>query len=703
MRTSVTRKSGVREPGESECGRPAGHNGPVVSKAIDAPSVPTGPLRAREIAAVAIFSALTVVPAVIVAVVPLAAALGFMTPVPVALLAARTRLRAVIAAVITTVSVTFVVAGLGPAFAVLLSVIMGGLVGEVHRRGGRAGAMLLMSLIAAPVLAGFSVALMWVLVPLRKLALEVLDNVLTGIAKSARAIHLDAVGNAMESLSRNVVDNWWVWMWIPGIVGSLLTLLIAAWLLGKVLDRLDDVPLENTLELAGVADGDRPVGPLPLRMAGVGYTYPGIDRQILFGIDLTLTTGEFVAIVGANGSGKSTLSKLLSGVDPTIGIVDRPGAPGLGKQGGTALVLQRPEAQMLGARVADDLVWGLPVGMHVDVEGLLAEVGLAGLGDRETTDLSGGQQQRLAVAAALARDPQLLIADEVTSMVDPIGRAELIGILAELPRRRGITVVLITHRDSEARAADRVIHLEAGRIVEHHPEWMRPEAISEPLPQRHDDNGRALLVVQDLHHVYLEDSPWEVTGLKSVNMQVNEGDGLLIVGGNGSGKSTLAWILAGLIKPTSGTVLLKGDPTYDRVGDVGLGFQHARLQLQKATVADEIMAVGGLEVGTAEVGRVLDLVALPREIAARRVDALSGGQMRRVVLASLIASDPALLVLDEPLAGLDPQAREEVLVVLAGLREQGATIIIISHDLEALDRVCNRRIELTDGVLEGGL
>ena len=643
------------------------------------------------------------VPAVIVSVIPLAAALGFMTPVPIALLAARTRIRAVVAAVVTTVAVTFVVTGLGPAFAVLASAVMGGLVGEVHRRGGRAAAMFVMSLIAAPIIAGMSVLLMWALVPLRKLALEILDNVLTGIAKTFRAVRFGAGGDAIDWLSRHIVENWWLWMWIPGIVGCLLTLWIAAWLLTRVLDRLREVPLEDTLEVASVIDGDRPVAPLPLRMAGVGYAYPGSSRQVLAGIDLTLTGGEFVAIVGANGSGKSTLSKLLSGVEPTIGVVDRPGAPGLGRQGGTALVLQRPEAQMLGARVADDLVWGLPAGTEVDVDGLLAEVGLEGLGDRETTDLSGGQQQRLAVAAALARNPRLLIADEVTSMVDPAGRADLISILAELPRRRGITVVLITHRDSEARAADRVIHLQAGRIVEHHPSWMRPEAISPRLPQRHDDAGEALLVVNDLQHTYLIGSPWEVTALKSVNLRVNRGDGVLIVGGNGSGKSTLAWILAGLIKPTEGSVMLGDEPTHERVGDVGLGFQHARLQLQKATVADEIMAVGGLDVGTAEVGQVLDLVTLPREIAARRVDALSGGQMRRVVLASLIASKPDLLVLDEPLAGLDPQAREEVLAVLAGLREKGATIIIISHDLEALDRVCNRRIELVDGVLEGGV
>ncbi|MFZ2510247.1 MAG: ABC transporter ATP-binding protein, partial [Gordonia sp. (in: high G+C Gram-positive bacteria)] len=250
-----------------------------------------------------------------------------------------------------------------------------------------------------------------------------------------------------------------------------------------------------------------------------------------------------------------------------------------------------------------------------------------------------------------------------------------------------------------ARAADRVIHLEAGRIVEHRPEWMRPEVHVPTLPAD-PLIGEPLLDIRDVSHTYLAGSPWEVTALHHVDLEVNRGDGLLIVGGNGSGKTTLAWIIAGLIAPSSGEVLLNGAPMTSQIGKVGLGFQHARLQLQKTTVSDEIMAVGGESVGTVEVARVLDLVALPREIAACRVDSLSGGQMRRVVLASLVSSQPEVLVLDEPLAGLDPAAREEVLDVLAGLRRGGITIIIISHDLEALERVCNRRVELTNGVLE---
>lgn len=690
------------------CGPPEGtrHNGNVTPQALDTRARPiTGPLRPLEIAIVAILSGLTVVAVVVAAVIPMATAAGLLAPVPIALVAARTRMRAVIAASVTSTAVTFAVAGLGAALSVLAAAVVGGAVGEVKRRGGGLVTLIAVSLVIAPLVASVSVLALWILVPLRKLALEVLKNLIDGIGKAVVWVgdrvgrDIQGTGDWFSGLGTNIVDHWWIWMWASGTVGTFVSLVVAWWILTGVVDRLAHIRMQDTLEAHRDLRVEEAVAPLPLRMAGVGYRYPGTDVDVLTGIEMSLIQGEFVAVVGANGSGKSTLAKLLAGTPATIGIVDRPGAPGLGRRGGIAMVLQRPEAQMLGSRVADDLVWGLPPDQEVDVDGLLAEVGLTGLGERETSDLSGGQQQRLAVAAALARDPKLVIADEVTSMVDPQGRRELIEILAELPRRRGITVVLITHRDSEARAADRVIHLEHGAVVEHHPEWMAPEAHTPVLPAAHR-HGEPLLVVEDVSHTYLAGSPWQVTALHHVDLQVNRGDGLLIVGGNGSGKTTLAWIVAGLIEPSSGRVLLDGEPMTGQIGSVGLGFQHARLQLQKTTVSDEIMAVGGESVGTAEVARVLDLVALPREIAARRVDSLSGGQMRRVVLASLAASEPEVLVLDEPLAGLDPAAREEVLDVLAGLRHKGITIIIISHDLEALDRVCNRRVELVDGVLE---
>ncbi|GAB44570.1 ABC transporter ATP-binding protein [Gordonia terrae] len=690
------------------------------------------PLRPMEFASVAIFGGLTVAAVVIASVIPLAQAAGLLAPVPLALIAARTRPRALLTATVATTAVAFAMAGTGAMATVLGSALVGGLVGDIKRRGRGIGVLGAATLVASPLLGGISVLILLVLVPLRELTIEAMTNSIHGVAKWLHGWGpTGGVADGLDAMSRSIADHWWAWVWVSGTVGTAISLLVAWWILGSVISRLRDVPSEDTLDAAtsgfaaATAAGvprDAGIAPLPVVFERVGFAYAPEARPVLHEIDLRIDPGEFVAVVGANGSGKSTLAKILAGRHPSTGTVRRPGLPGLGARGGTALVLQRPEIQMLGSRVADDVVWGLPPGVDVDVEALLAEVGLDGLGDRETTDLSGGQQQRLAIAGALARDPQLLIADEVTSMVDPEGRGQLLALLAALPARRGIAVVLVTHRGSEAAAADRVIHLAAGRLVPHAPDWMpspdadlaapaqtRPSTPSAPTSRI----GGPLLVLDQVGYAHLPGSPWEVVALHDISLTVYRGEGLLIVGGNGSGKTTLAWIMAGLLTPGTGTCRLleihekinpgagfdAGTPMTDRVGAVGLGFQHARLQLQKVTVADEIMAAGGEKVGTAEVARVLELVGLPRQMAATKVDALSGGQMRRVVLAGLIARRPDLLVLDEPLAGLDPPAREEIVALLARLRADGMTIVIISHDFESLDSVCTRRVRLVDGRL----
>ncbi len=161
---------------------------------------------------------------------------------------------------------------------------------------------------------------------------------------------------------------------------------------------------------------------MPVRLTDVRFRYPKGDRDALGPVTLSVEPGEHVAITGPNGSGKTTLMLMLAGRDPSSGTVERPGSVGLGRPGGTAVIMQHPESQVLGTRVADDVVWGLPPGMSTDVNQLLTEVGLDGLAERDTGGLSGGELQRLAVAAALAREPSLLIADEVTSMVDQDGR-----------------------------------------------------------------------------------------------------------------------------------------------------------------------------------------------------------------------------------------------------------------------------------------
>ena len=333
-----------------------------------------------------------------------------------------------------------------------------------------------------------------------------------------------------------------------------------------------------------------PIAPIPVRLDQVRFRYPHADHDALRPVSLEIRAGEHLAITGANGSGKTTLMLVLAGREPTSGTIERPGAVGLGRLGGTAVVMQHPESQVLGTRVADDVVWGLPPGTAIDVGRLLSEVGLESHAERDTGSLSGGELQRLAVAAALAREPALLIADEVTSMVDQQGRDALLSVLSGLRNRHRAALVHITHYNNEADSADRTINLSESGDNTGMVETMATPMVT---PAMGHESGPAVLEVAGVGHEYDSGTPWAKAALRDVSFVVHQGDGLLIHGGNGSGKSTLAWILAGLTVPTTGTCLLDGRPTHEQVGAVALSFQAARLQLMRSRVDVEVASAAG--------------------------------------------------------------------------------------------------------------
>jgi energy-coupling factor transport system ATP-binding protein len=635
-------------------------------------------------------------------VIPITAPLGVVAIVPMGLLAYRHRLRAVIAAAVASALIAFLIIGMPGLITVLNCAYVGGLIGIVKRRGGGVIAVTSAALVAGAALGFFVTAVLLVLVPLRQLVFGVIAASLTAVADALGQIPgMAQAAGGMLNVIRIGFTYWPLLLVGYAAMIVMIVSLVGWWAMTRVLDRLGGIPDVHTLDVppAELA-GDAPVpAPVPVTLQAAGFRYPGAEHAALAPTDLTVEVGERLAVVGANGSGKSTLMLVLAGRPPTTGTVNRPGAVGLGRPGGTAVVLQHPETQVLGMRVADDVVWGLPREVKVDVDRLLEEVGLAGMGDRATSGLSGGELQRLAVAAALAREPRLLIADEVTSMVDQDGRNALLAVLAGLTEHRQMSLVQITHYDDEAESADRVISLsESGdntAMVETAP---TPAATVDEVPT----TGVPVLELDRVTHEYAAGTPWSHTALRDVSFTVHEGEGLLIQGGNGSGKSTLAWVMAGLTTPTAGTALLDGKPAADQLGSVAIAFQAARIQLMRARVDEEVASAAGFcPTDHDRVVAALATVGLDAALARRRVDQLSGGQMRRLVLAGLLARKPRVLILDEPLAGLDAASQRGLVGLLTDLRRAaGLTVVLISHDFLGLEELCPRVLHLENGAIE---
>ncbi|WP_205869429.1 ATP-binding cassette domain-containing protein [Mycobacterium colombiense] len=659
-----------------------------------------GSLRPNELAQAAVMGALCAAIEILASVIPFAQGLGVVGTVPMGLLAYRYRPRALVAATVAGGVIAFLIAGLGSLFMLIDCAWVGGLCGIVKRKGRGLPTVALLSLIAGVMWGAGWVAVLAVLSRLRRLFFDVITANANGVAAFLNWVHLHGVGVGLKRYVADGIQHWPLLIF-PYMVLLVVIVSFISWsALSRLLERMRKIPDVHKLDTSDDArTRTTPVGPVPVRLDKVRFRYPGAERDALREVSLDVRAGEHIAVTGANGSGKTTLMLILAGRPPTAGSVDRPGTVGLGEMGGTAIVLQHPKSQVLGTRVADDVVWGLPPDAEVDVDRLLQEVGLEGLAERDTGSLSGGELQRLALAAALARDPALLIADEVTTMVDQQGRDALLGVLSGLAARHQTALVHITHYDNEAASADRII-----KLSDSPDNTVTAETAAAPAPAvavNHSSSTPVLELIE-VGHEYASGTPWSKVALRGISFVVEQGDGVLIHGGNGSGKSTLAWIMAGLTKPTSGACLIDGEPTHERVGEVALSFQSARLQLMRDHVDAEVASAAGFShLDKDRIAEALISVGLDPAMGKRRIDQLSGGQMRRVVLAGLLARSPRALVLDEPLAGLDVDSQRGLLRLLESLRrERGLTVVVISHDIVGLEDLCPRALFLRDGMLE---
>lgn len=510
-------------------------------------------------------------------------------------------------------------------------------------------------------------------------------------------------------------------------------------------------------------------------LQGVTFTYEGAALPALRDVSLAVRRGEMVVIMGASRAGKSTLVKVLNRTIPSFEAGALTGEIWLlGRRcvqetvadfaGRVALVAQDFEAQLFSTSVDSEVAFALeqfgiaPEEMRRRVLAALKAVGLQGFEQRDPATLSGGEKQRLAIAAMLALEPELLLFDEPTTDLDPLGKQEVLAVLAGL-RKEGRTLVVVEHETIAAEMADRVVFMAEGRVVGEmmaedalrHPEWFRRCAVRPPdLPllaslAGWNESPRSVEEAQAKVRAILEEKHWnsvpnearqgetwnqqvllaaenvsvhyeggERAALENVSLEIRAGDFLALLGHNGSGKTTLAKCLNGLLRPTRGHVLWKGRPIASiplaqRAAAVGYVFQNPDHQIFSDRVWDEV-AFGPRNVGLPEpqvrerVQEALEAVGL----LGREGDDpfwLTKGERQRLAVASLLALRPEVLILDEPTTGLDYHEQRQMMELVCKLHARGTTVIMITHTAWLVAEYAQRAVLLHQGqvLFDGGV
>lgn len=502
---------------------------------------------------------------------------------------------------------------------------------------------------------------------------------------------------------------------------------------------------------------DNQIAALTLRELTVRYAptaSPAVE-----GVSLTVPVGQTLAVVGESGSGKSTTAAVAAGLLPGSAHARTAEQRLMGQdmRGASEKAWKHVRGDLLGY-VPQDTGTGLNPVRTISsqlsetlraagiarrqaaarITTALADVGLDPElhGSRYPHELSGGQRQRVLIALALAREPRLVIADEPTSALDVSAQKSILDLLEDRVARAGAGLLLITHDLGVARdRADRILVMEKGRVVE---EGRAERVFADP---QHEYTRRLMSASPAVHAVpdrktgavpegttpvvrakglnkAFGAGPHRVQAVTDVDLELAPGRTLGIVGESGSGKSTTARILLGLESYDQGVLEVFGK-TLARNRRQGRELAtRARFVHQdptgsldpKYTVAASIgEPLRGFRIGSRaeraeRVTELLDLVALPRDLAGRRPAELSGGQRQRVSIARALAVDPELIVLDEPVSALDVSVQAQILDLLADLQERlGLSYVFISHDLAVIRQISDDVLVMAEGrVIESG-
>ena len=498
------------------------------------------------------------------------------------------------------------------------------------------------------------------------------------------------------------------------------------------------------------------------------FTYQGNERPTLKNINGQIKEGTFIVVMGHGGAGKSTLCCSLNALIPKFfrgkyqgrvlikgQEVARHRVAEMSRLVG--LVLQDFEAQLFSTNVELEMAFGpenhcLPrQEIERRIERYLAFVGLEKLRNREPASLSGGQKQRLAIGSVLALEPKILVMDEPTTDLDPLGRKEVLSV-AESIREEGRMLLIVDHEPETAVTADQVWLMRDGQVVSQGSpskilldvttmescgiktlpmvelfrslNWpgnpLTVETAIELIQKHHltqhfklkaktvssgQSKGSPILKAEELRYIY---PTYYVEALRGIDLTIYEGEFIAILGQNGSGKTTLAKHFNGLLKPTSGHMLVQNKPTTEYSHRelarlVGYVFQNPDHQIFARTVADEVgfgLKMQGEPPKTIEkrVAGALEVVGL-QGYEQKIPFTLTKGERQCVAVASVLTAQSQVIILDEPTTGLDYRHQRNMMEMLKRLNRYGHTIIIITHSMWVASEYANRTIVMKDGYI----
>ena len=478
----------------------------------------------------------------------------------------------------------------------------------------------------------------------------------------------------------------------------------------------------------------------------LNFAYPTAKgRKSLDGVNLSIEKGEYVVLCGKSGSGKTTLLRQLKSVLAPHGkktgeilfngvslekVSQRDQSAKIG------YVMQNPDDQIVTDKVWHELAFGLEsLGcdqktMRARVAEMACYFGIADWFHRDVANLSGGQKQLLNLASIMAMQPEVLILDEPTSQLDPIAASDFLNTVRKINIELGTTVIITEHRLEDIFPyADRAIVMDGGKVIAddtprnigkllHEQKndmfaamptpvrvfygaegagdcpltvregrtWLsktypEPKVNTLPIEDLNEEIENPALVLKELWFRYEKDSS---DVLRGVSAEVPAGSLYAIVGGNGAGKSTTLKAVCGICKPYRGKVKVFGKPVekYKAAelfgGCLAMLPQDPKSLFVKKTVREDLTEMTKDETKIAEVAAVCEIQAL---LDSHPYD-LSGGEQQRSALAKVLLTNPKLLLLDEPTKGIDSFFKEKLAAILCKLKQQGITIVMVSHDVE---------------------